>query len=216
MINEHENIIFDQELPISASDAKEILESFLRHELDNIKILWDIDLEGVKNIVIVYKENVREPENKIFMGFVEINPVSFLDDKKTRIRVVSLREDAPVWWLNFAQLLQTKAIIPDFPANVVTGISRELTADITYKYDNQKIEIPSKPESVGLLRRPEKPKKGSSLDTWFKYYHDCKDGGFKCTFEDIAKETDYDAGYLRQLHMHYQAENKDLTESNKN
>jgi hypothetical protein len=77
----------------------------------------------------------------------------------------------------------------------------------------QTFEFPSKPEPVKLPPKPEKPKKGSNLDSWFKYYHDCKENGIKYTLSDLADDAGFSYGHVRELHRQFIASNKDLTDS---
>lgn len=66
-------------------------------------------------------------------------------------------------------------------------------------------------DNLGLARPspPPKPNKlddGGTLDDWFDWYHDMKGAGFRCTLRDIAKETGYSYGHVKNKHMNYTAE----------
>ena len=61
-------------------------------------------------------------------------------------------------------------------------------------------------KSVGKPKKPQKPKPGSPLNDWFDYYHNMHAAGYKYTFNDIARETSYDAGYIANMHGNYKKE----------
>jgi hypothetical protein len=54
--------------------------------------------------------------------------------------------------------------------------------------------------------KPQKPPKGSTLDIWFDYYHDCEKAGIRYTLKQVAEEVDFSPQYIRRLHILYKAE----------
>lgn len=50
------------------------------------------------------------------------------------------------------------------------------------------------------------PASGSDLNTWFDWYHASNQAGFKVHLEDIARETRYAYGTVRQKHAAYAKE----------
>lgn len=73
-------------------------------------------------------------------------------------------------------------------------------------------QTPASEQTLGssrLISKPEpppKPAKGKGLDAWFKWYHDMRNDGLRCTLKDVAKETGYTEGYLKQEHAKWMAE----------
>ena len=53
---------------------------------------------------------------------------------------------------------------------------------------------------------PLKPASGSRLDAWFDWYHARRNAGLKTTLEDVALETGYTVGTIKQLHAAYAKE----------
>jgi hypothetical protein len=48
-----------------------------------------------------------------------------------------------------------------------------------------------------------RPKQGSSMDAWFDWFHNMQALGIRCTLKEIAQETGYSYGRVRQLHAVY-------------
>lgn len=51
--------------------------------------------------------------------------------------------------------------------------------------------------------KPAMPEHGSHLNLWFDWFHNMQTSGLKCTLQDIARETGYSYGRIRQLHSMY-------------
>ena len=65
------------------------------------------------------------------------------------------------------------------------------------------------PEPMAVPQRPaspQKPASDSNLITWFDWYHASNQAGFKVHLEDIARETGYAYGTVRQKHSAYAKE----------
>jgi hypothetical protein len=88
-----------------------------------------------------------------------------------------------------------------------------ISKNIIEEKGNRKIEISIRPESLNLPIRPEKPQKGSQLDSWFTYFHDCRDAGIKYTLKNLAHDSGFSYGHVRELHRNYLANKKDQTKS---
>jgi len=67
---------------------------------------------------------------------------------------------------------------------------------------NKEIATLTKPE------RPTKPKGEAGWDEWFAYYDAMQAAGFKYTLADVAGDTKYSSGYVRQKKAEYDAEHK--------
>lgn len=52
-------------------------------------------------------------------------------------------------------------------------------------------------------KKPAKPKSGRRLDLWFGWYHAMRDSGYRCILEEIAQETGYTPGTIKQKHAIY-------------
>jgi len=51
--------------------------------------------------------------------------------------------------------------------------------------------------------KPSPPPQKSGLNAWFKYHDDCKDLGFKITLNELAHNSGYSYGYIRQKYPVY-------------
>jgi len=58
--------------------------------------------------------------------------------------------------------------------------------------------------------RPPRPTKGNpaTLAPWFEYYHALDAGGFKYTLGNLAADTGYYPGYIKQLHAQWKRSNQ--------
>jgi hypothetical protein len=196
----HEKEIFAQEIALSNQDIQTIITDFFNKAIDAYDIKWKIEIEGIKQILIVYRDNILSPENEVRNGYFEINPSSTLADKPVRLRVVSLREELDIWWLNLAQNIQSRAVAPNISPAVIAEISNELLKEIPIPGLQGPETQSGKPKKPN---RPKMPPKRSGMERWFEYYYKCKNGGFKYTLEDLAEDSDYSYGYIRQQHQLY-------------
>jgi hypothetical protein len=69
-------------------------------------------------------------------------------------------------------------------------------------------------ETTNPAIKPQKPTKpikgdinaGASLASWFVYFIEMKDNGFKYTLKDMSKEIGYSYSYVRHLYSNYRSE----------
>jgi hypothetical protein len=57
-----------------------------------------------------------------------------------------------------------------------------------------------------ITSEPEKPKnkkEGGKLEPWFKWYQAMLDSGYKVTLKDVAEESHFSNGYVRQCDPNY-------------
>ena len=57
-----------------------------------------------------------------------------------------------------------------------------------------------------IPQKPEKPREGAikgNIDHWFDWYHDCIRAGYKVTLDEIAEETGYVYGTVKNKHSLY-------------
>jgi hypothetical protein len=62
------------------------------------------------------------------------------------------------------------------------------------------LPIGGTPAPIERPPKPEKPPADSSLDAWFEWRRAMQEAGYRCTLRDVAEQTAYSYGYVRQEH----------------
>ncbi|MBK5279822.1 MAG: hypothetical protein JJE09_13265 [Bacteroidia bacterium] len=198
MTDDYEKEIFSQDLALSVKEIEKIIQDFFSKGIDAHGIKWQIEIIGIKQILVLYQQNqIISPENKVPSGHFEINPINAHSDRPVHLKIVSFRSELDSWWLELSQVIQTVSVMPGVFPSLITGISRELLTKITASNLPETQNKPEKP------KKPEMPEKRSGLDNWYRYYHACKGGGWNITLENIAQESGYTPGYIRNNHAAY-------------